>query len=286
MAQILSALEKSKWMFRRFLLFLAAMSLAAWCALSIGCGSSSKKNTCTGGPYNVVGNWQLTVNQNGGASTTAYGAIDSAGLALFFDNSSLTGSGDTYQLPTITGTCSVSGKMTSYAQPGGPRNGQSTTYTAAGNVTSATALNGTYSASSASGTFSAATFSPLPGAVAAISGSKTGQVSGELNNQSVLLPNLLFSATGSGASMSFNSTSNSNCNVTGTFTQVGSANVFDVSMTFTSTGGIGCALSGTFSGIGFQSTSDYFNFNQSNPADTYLYADILASNNTFVMEIF
>jgi hypothetical protein len=273
-------------MFRRFLLSLAVISLAAWCAISIACAGSSSKSNCTGGPYNVVGNWQLTVTQNGGAPVTTYGAIDSAGLSLFFDNSSLTGTGDTYQMPTITGSCSFSGNMTNYAQPGGPRSGQSTTYTAKGSVTSATAINGTYSGSTNSGTFSAATFSPLAGTLGAITGSKTGQVAGQLNNQSVLLPNLVFSPTGTGASMSFNSTSNTTCNVTGTFTQVGTANVFDVSITFTSTGGGGCALAGTFSGLGFQSNSDYFGFNANNPADTYLYANLLASSNTFVLEIY
>jgi hypothetical protein len=273
-------------MFRRFLLSLAVISLVAWCAISIACGGSSSKSNCTGGPYDVVGNWQLTVTQNGGAPITTYGAIDSAGLSLFFDNSSLTGTGDTYQMPTITGSCSFSGNMTNYAQPGGPRSGQSTTYTAKGSVTSATAINGTYSGSTNSGTFSAATFSPLAGTLGAITGSKTGQVAGQLNNQSVLLPNLVFSPTGTGASMSFNSTSNTTCNVTGTFTQVGTANVFDVSITFTSTGGGGCALAGTFTGLGFQSNSDYFGFNANNPADTYLYANLLASSNTFVLEIY
>jgi hypothetical protein len=274
-------------MFRSFFLSLALISIVAWCAMTIACGSSSTKSTtCTGGPYNVVGNWQVSV-QSGTQPVTGYGAIDSAGLALFFDNSTSTGnSGDTLQLPTITGSCAFSGNIIDYEKPGGPSSGQSTTDTAQGNVTSATALNGTFSSSSGSGTFTAATFSPLSGTVGVVTGTKTGEVQGEINNQEILLPGLVFSASGSGDSMSFASSSNPACNVSGTFTQVDTANVFDVSITFTSTGGIGCDLPGTFTGIGFESNSDYFGFNGNNPADTYLYADILASSNTFVMEIF
>jgi hypothetical protein len=272
-------------MSRRFLLSLFLVSLAAWCALTVACGSSSKSTSCSGGPYNVVGNWQVSV-QSGTQPVTGYGAIDSAGLALFFDNSASTGNtGDTLQLPTITGSCAFSGNITDYEKPGGPSSGQSTADSAQGNVTSATALNGTFSSSSGSGTFTAATFSPLTGSVSAVTGSKTGIVQGTINGQSILLP-LTFSASGTGDSMSFTSSIAQNCNVAGTFTQVGTANVFDVSITFTSTGGIGCALPGTFTGIGFESNSDYFSINGNNPADTYLYADILASSNTFVMEIF
>jgi hypothetical protein len=273
-------------MFRRFLLSLAVLSLAAWCAITVACGGSSNKGTsCTGGPFNVVGNWQTSV-QSGSSSVTGYGAIDSNGLALFFDNSPLTsGSGDTLEMPTISGSCSFSGNMTSYQEPGGLFSGQSSTATAQGNVTSATAISGTFTSTNGSGTFSAAPFSPLNGSVSAVTGSKIGQVEGAINSQPVLL-DLTFTATGTGDSMSFTSTNNNTCSVTGTFTQVGTANVFDVSMTFTSTGGGGCALTGTFSGLGFEGNSDYFDFNGNNPADTYLYADILASGNTFVMEIF
>jgi hypothetical protein len=272
-------------MFRNFFLPLTVISLAAWCAVTIACGSSNKSTSCTGGPYNVVGDWQVSV-QSGSQSVTGYGAIDSAGLALFFDNSASTGnSGDTLELPTVTGSCAFSGNITDYEEPGGLSSGQSTTDSVQGNVTSATALNGTFTGSNGSGTFTAATFSPLTGSVSAVTGSKTGVVQGTVNSQSVLLP-LTFSATGTGDSMSFTSSISQNCNAAGTFTQVGTANVFDVSITFTSTGGIGCALPGTFTGIGFESNSDYFNINGNNPADTYLNADILASSNTFVMEIF
>ncbi len=274
-------------MFRKFAISLSIVSLAAWGALTIACGSSSNKTTaCTGGPYNVVGDWQVTVTQSNGNSVTGYGAIDSAGLALFFDDSLTTGNtGDTLQLPTITGACSFSGNITDYEEPGGPASGQTVTDTATGNVSSATSISGTFTGSSGSGTFSAATFSPLTGSLAAVTGSKTGIVQVALDNQPVLLPST-FAASGSGASMSFTTgDENLNCQTTGTFTQVGTANVFDVSITFTSTGAGGCAVTGTFKGIGFESSSDYFNLNPGQ-SDTYLYADILDASNTFVIEFF
>jgi len=55
-------------------------------------------------------------------------------------------------------------------------------------------------------------------------------------------------------------------------------------MSFSTNGGR-CAASGALSGIGFESDTDYFGFN-GGVAGTYLYADILASSNTFVLEIF
>jgi len=186
------------------------------------------------------------------------------------------------ELPTINGNCSFSGNITAYAEPGGPASGSVVTDSAQGSVNSNTSMNGTF-AGSPSGTFSATQFMPLTGAVTAVSGNKTGAVEGALNGQPVLL-SLTFTPSGTNNSMTFstNALLNPNCVVTGTFTEVGTNNVFDVSITFT---GASCPLTGTFTGLGFESSSDYFAFNGSNQ-DTYLYADILAGTNTFVMEIF
>lgn len=91
-------------------ILLSFASLALIAVLTVACGKSASNNvfkSCTGGPYTVLGNWQITVNDNGGGSITGYGAIDSSGLALFFDNDLLNNSiGDTLQLPQITGACS------------------------------------------------------------------------------------------------------------------------------------------------------------------------------------
>lgn len=274
-------------MSRTLVLLSAFVSLAMIAVLTISCGGSSNSNLqqgCTGGPYNVVGDWQITISDNGGGSATGYGAIDSSGLALFFDNSRPTAStGDTVELPKITGACSFTGNLVAYSEPGGPASGSTITDSAQGNVTSATAINGTFTGSGTnpSGTFTLAPLTALTGSPSAISGSKTGIVQGTLNGQPVLL-SLTFSPTGTGASMSFTTAVVGNCGANGTFTQVNTANVFDVSITLS---GTDCGITGTFTGIGFESSSDYFTVNGNNP-DTYLYADILDSTNTFVMEFF
>jgi len=262
-----------------------ALSLSLVClvligALTISCGNSSSSGSkpCTGGPYDVVGDWQLTVTDTGGNPLTMYGAIDSTGLALFFDNS-LGDSGDTAELPTMTGNCAFSGDVTAIAEPGGPNSGTSSIDPAQGNVTSNSAFGGTFTGV-VSGTFSAASIKPLTGAVTAVSGDKTGMVQGALNGTPVLLATT-FTPAGSNNSMSFATTNLAGCTASGTFTEVGTSNVFDVSITLMPT----CPITGTFTGLGFESSADYFGVNGGN-ADTYLYADILDGTNTFVIEFF
>ena len=270
--------------------FFPPAGLALIGSLALGCGGSKPISTVCRTVYDVVGDWQLTVTDaNGTSSITGYGAIDSSGLALFFDNAQPSSSGDAVELPAITGNCSFSGNLNVYPEPGGPNAaGATVTDAAQGTITSAAAMSGTFAGTgnNPSGTFSAAAFSPLTGAVTALAGAKTGAVQGTINGQPVVLP-LVFTPSGTGSSMSFttNAALNPNCSVSGTFTADGTSNVFDVSMSFASAGGAGCAITGTFSGLGFESSSDYFGLNGSNP-ETYLYADVLASSNTFVMEIF
>jgi hypothetical protein len=270
-------------MSHRSLWMISVTFLALLGAFTMGCGSSSNSNTTTvcRTVYNVVGPWQITVTDTGGGSFTGFGAIDSAGLALFFDNAPLSGSsGDTAELPTISGNCSFSGTITAYAEPGGLNTGSIVTDSTQGNINSSTSISGSFSGNE-TGTFSATLFSPLgTGSVTAVSGQKTGEIQGALNGQPVLL-SLTFTPSGSNNSMSFASTNLAGCEVNGTFSEQGTSNVFDVSITFMPT----CPITGTFSGIGFESSSDYFSINSGNP-DTYLYADILDSSNTFVMEIF
>src|SRR5208282_2878607 len=56
-------------MSRRIVLSLSCLFLIG--ALAVSCGSSnSSSKACTGGPYNVVGNWQLTVTDTGGSPVT------------------------------------------------------------------------------------------------------------------------------------------------------------------------------------------------------------------------
>jgi hypothetical protein len=226
-----------------------AVLQAEFGAMTIGCGSSSNSTTVCRTVYNVVGNWQITVSDTGGGSFTGYGAIDSAGLALFFDNAPLSGSsGDSAELPTLSGNCSFSGNIAAYAEPGGPASGSIATDAAQGNITSSSSISGSFSGN-ASGTFTLAPFSPLgTSSVTAVSGDKTGVVQGALNGHPVLLP-LTFTPSGSDNSMNFTTTNLAGCEANGTFTQQGTNNVFDVSITFTP----GCPITGTFSGIGFES---------------------------------
>jgi hypothetical protein len=267
----------------KFLWVLALAALIFIAALSIGCASSSPAQTC-GTLFNPVGNWQLTINDVGGGSLAGYGAIDSSGLALFFDtNASYGGAGDTVELPVISGNCSFSGNMVAYAAPGTITNAPIITDPALGTINSSTSISGSFTGmptTNPSGTFSLAPFSPLSGSVTAVSGAKTGTVKGTIGGQAVVL-SLTFTPTGTGNDMSFTTANLAGCEANGTFTEQSASNVFDVSITFVPT----CPITGTFTGLGFESSSDYFGLNNGN-ADTYLYADILDSSNTFVMEIY
>jgi hypothetical protein len=88
-------------MLRKITFLFSFVCLVLMGAMTFSCGSSSisVNPSCSGGPYNVVGNWQMTVTPTDVTAVTGYGAIDSAGLALFFDTSSSTGAGDTLELP-------------------------------------------------------------------------------------------------------------------------------------------------------------------------------------------
>ena len=66
--------------------------------------------------------------------------------------------------------------------------------------------------------------------------------------------NLTFTPTGSGQSMSFTGSNTFGCDISGTFTQEGTNNVFDVSMTIAGT--VDCPITGSMTGLGFESSSD------------------------------
>jgi hypothetical protein len=262
-------------MLRKCLLLLSTVSLAALCVSTISCGSSSNSTTaCTGGPYNVVGDWNGNLVNSSG-TVNVFGAIDASGLAVFFDNTTGVGVGDTLLLPAITGTCSFSGADTFFASLvdlGGSAGG-----TAQGNVNSATAISGTDTATGS--TISLTTFSPLSGSATALSGTKTGETGGGGDFLS-----LTFTPT-TGSNMSFTGTDiTANCTLTGTLTQQGTSNVFDLSLTI-SGAGASCTPTITVNGIAFESNTDYFNFNGGLPG-TYLYADILSSSSAAVVEVF
>jgi hypothetical protein len=268
-------------MLRNVVVSVSLLCLVALCAVTMNCGSSSHSTTtsCTGGPFDVVGDWQITVSDNGGGSTSGFGAINSAGLALFFDTS-----GDSVDMPTITGASCFSGSITAYGPPG--LGGGAITDPAQGNVNSATSITGTFTGSGGnpSGTISATSFSPET-SVTPLSGAMLGEIASE-----AVILNLTFTPGPSNSSMTFTGSNGFSCDVSGSFTQevggnVASVNVFDISMTFS---GTGCPTPTTsaMTGLGFESSSDYFNFNPGGAPGTYLYADMLDPAGPFAIEIF
>ncbi len=258
-------------MSRRFVLLLSIVALAVFGVITISCGSSSSttNTACTGGPYNVVGDWNGTFVGSG--TTNAIGAIDTSGLAVFFDTS-----GDTALLPSITGTCSFSGSETIYSSF--INGGGSAVGTAIGTVNSATSITGAENIGGGSATFTLSPAAPLSVAPTALSGNMIGQVGGGGD-----LLNLAFTPSGTGAGMNFTGTDiTTSCTVNGTFTQQGTTNVFDVSYSIASSGS--CTAS-TSSGIAFESSTDYFAVNGLQTV-TYLYADVLGPAGAFVVEIY
>jgi hypothetical protein len=261
--------HKESPMLRNFVLLLSLLCLLAICAMTINCGSSSSSNNgggCTGGPFNVVGDWNLTFNGNAGSA----GVINTAGLALFFDSF-----GDVFAGPTITGTCSFSGTATLFATPlGGGIGGVAS---ATGNVNSATSISGTATTNGSSAPFSAAPISPLSGAPIALSASLLGVIQADPGAN---IWDLTFTPTGTGQGMTVSGTNvAATCTVSGTLTQEGSNNVFDSAIAFS---GAGCPFP-DINGLALESNSDYFNVN-GGAAGTYLYA--ISSTSAAVLEVF
>jgi hypothetical protein len=266
-------------MLRKSIFLLPLMCLAGWSVMTIGCGGSSHSSPmgCTGGPFNVVGDWTLSVSGTG-ASSSGAGVISSSGLAVFFQTTNSTPApGDTVVMPAITGTCSFSGTTTAYGTSAS--GGGTATASVQGNVSSAASISGTVSNGNK---FSLVPNSPLSGSVSAFSGNMIGSIGGWIGPGN--LWQLSFSPAGNNASMSFNGSDVDGCNVSGTFNQEGgnasTLNVFDVSMSFS---GTGCPVTGTVTGLGFESNSDYFGVT-GGAQGTYLYA--VPSNSATVFEIF
>lgn len=275
-------------MLSRIASMMSLVCLALICIATPSCGSSSQSSATT--TYNVTGNWQSTIPTKSG-SVLYVGGIGSQGKSLFFapDVPSLgvvnpsAFVGDTWELPAITGAGSFSGASTLYAAPGTqlPNGGTSQALSSEGAIISDSSITLTNS----SGTFTLTPASPFTGPVKALSGVMTGWFND--GTQGGPYWPLAFTPTpvGGGQSMSFTTAGPPGCTVAGTFTQVGTSNVFDVSMTFA--GGCQFVPTGTsFAGLGFESETDYFSYN-AGQAGTYLYADVLVpSGAAFVMEIY
>jgi hypothetical protein len=229
--------------------------------MTISCGGSSNSGSGGGGPFNVVGDWQVNFNFDVGATATGFGAINSDGLGAFLDTS-----GNIVVLPTVTGASSFSGNLTAYAvNPTFFSNGTPVeTDTAQGKVNSATSVTGTFVSSTVpSGTFFAGPYSALNGAPVAPSGTLHGNEIGFVNT---LL--LTFAPDGT-----FNGGDDLGCNVSGTLAEEKSSNVFDVTLANVS----GACATDTRTGIAFESKTDFFNVNGGADA-TYFYMMLLTSN--------
>ncbi len=246
---------------------------AVLCAAAVGCGGSTQSTNpvCTGGPYDVVGDWTLDVSGGGGASSGP-GVVDSSGNAVFFQTSTTTPAlGDTVTMPSITGTCSFSGTAIAYGTP--ISGGGSATDAVTGKVNSSTSINGTLSNGNS---FTLTPGTPLSGPVIVPPDEMYAQVQGAES-----LDEFDMGFGGSTTSMSVTGNNNTGCIASGTFAQAGAGNVFDVSITFS---GTTCPPAG-ITGVGFESTTDYFGFS-GNPqlTGTYLYA--VSSNSATVMEFY
>jgi len=264
-------------MLRKLALVVSFACLVFVAAMIVSCGSSSNNHlttTCTGGPFNVVGDWDGTLSLNGSTFNVA-GVINTQGEALFFDADSESSEdpnfGSVAALPTITGACSFSGTVTLFQAPSSTD--ASSTLSVTGSVSSATAITLSGSSQGTTDTFTLNSFNPLTGSLGPVTGSQDAEIA-----QGAILPTLTFTNP-TGNNMMFNS-GDASCGVNGSFTQEGTNNVFDVSITFSGTAG---CVTGTLTGLGFESNTDIFGFN-GGVAGTYLYA--IDSGTATVVEIF
>ena len=260
-------------MLRRFAVFLCFASLVLFSCLIVSCGgsSSSGPKPCTGGPFNVQGDWQANVTANG-VLDPLVGVINASGEAAFFDSGA-----NIATLSGVTGACSYSGTLTLYASDF-PGPAATATGTAFGNFTSATAFTGGETTNGIRGSVNLNSYAPLTGSVNVPTTSVSGLVEGQINDS---LTALVIGGTSSG--ITYSGTDLLGCTVGGTFTEEGTNNAYDV--TYDISGNSPCA--GNFTGVGFESNSDLLNFYAGTPATgTYLYAIFPSSSGSFVVEIY
>lgn len=279
-------MKRAKRTLSRWALFLSLASLTLIGVMAMSCGSSSSatKPTCTGGPYDVVGDWAIDVGGVGGPYFP--GVINTAGLGVFFEANPTNldrNAGSEIVIPSVTGACSFSENLTYYVTRAVLGGGGAYPYPVQGNVQSGPSISGTISEPDGPQTFVGIPPSPFtPTAL-----TSTMSLVDTSSPASCLRPGcvqvqVVPSGTGNSADMTLSGTDGFNCNVSGTFTQEGSnaanLNVFDVSLTFT---GTTCQVTGT-KGFGFESPSDYFNFTPYPPSGTFLYAMSANSADVFV----
>jgi len=254
----------------KFVPFICLASLVLIAAMTISCGSSSSatKPTCTGGPYDMVGDWGLLFDNSPYESWA--GVINTVGLGIFFKSNTtnlVPFFGSELVIPNITGACSFSENLTYYVTRAWEGGGEVYSDPVQGTVQSGPAIRATITEGTYSDSFLGLPQSPFtPTAL-----TSTMTIFDESSPVGDLVTaQVIPSGTGNSADMTLSGTDGLNCNVSGTFTQEGSnaanLNVFDVSLTFT---GTGCQVTGTIQGLGFESQYPYF---FSNASGTFLYA--------------
>jgi hypothetical protein len=256
-------------MLRHTALLLSLIFIVLVAAFIMSCGGSSHHaNACTG-TYTIVGDWQGSVTSDG-STDDFVGTIDSTGNGVFFD-----GLADIVTVNPLSGACSfTSSNETVYEsiENGGPA---TATGSATGNVTSDSAFNGSESSNGTSGTFSFTSYNPLgTGSVTAVSGIVGADVEGQVSD----LLDLTLGGTAGNITFSGN---DSQCNISGAFTQEGTNNLYSVTFNVS---GNGESCSGNFTGVGFESDSDLFDADD-NATGTYLYGTLISSSGSFVVEI-
>jgi len=279
----------AKWTGSRVALLVSFTGLVLIGAMTISCGSSSSptKTTCTGGPYDVVGDWAIDVGGVGGPYFP--GVINTAGLGMFFEanprNVDLN-AGSEIVIPSVTGACSFSENLTYYVTRAVLGGGGVFPYPVQGSVQSGPSISGTISEPDGPQTFIGIPQSPFS-TTALTSSMSLVDTSAPVAclSPGCVQVQVVPSGTGNSADMTLSGTDGFNCSVSGTFTQEGSnaanLNVFDVSLTFT---GTTCQVTGTIKGLGFESPSDYFDFTPYPPSGTFLYT--MSSNSADVFEFY
>ncbi len=247
------------------LLSCLAVILAACLLLSCG-GAFFNSNNNQQGPFNVVGNWQVGFSTVVGAKNSGSGAIDSAGVAAFFD-----AGGNIFQLPAISGASSFSGNLNAYAVNADPFSGGNyiLTGTAQGTVASSSSVSGSYTISGTSGTFTVTPYTPLSSALVPLSGFYNAKFLGYSD-----VVDFMFASDGTFTGSDNPSAQVPGCSFTGALTQQGTTDVFDV--TYATIASNSCTAA-TETGIAFESKTDYFNVNGGIDA-TYFYIIMLTSS--------
>ena len=251
-------------------LVLATLMLAA-CG---GGGSASSSSPPPPSPVNVQGLWSGTYSIQGGTQNVELiGMIMQGGDAVFYDPN-----GISYILPPFSGGATVSGTMAAFPESGTTLpNGQiQESFTVNGSVSTAS-IAGTFSNASESGTVSVTPFTPtFTGTPTIVAGQWQGSYEGGMQTA----VDITVQANGS-----FSGSDAFGCQLSGTVTQVGTANLFTVSANSVALAGSGSQCLGSVHGLAYESSVDEFG-TAGSAKGTYYYADVFNAMGAVVVEFY